>query len=91
MQELAALGIKTMIDLREDPEAYEKPGREALGIRYVNIPMIDKNYPKPRSQGVFETRRRLLKPVSFMSLRRRTPSHRRHRRGLSLQSLRLEL
>lgn len=44
-QELAALGIKTVIDLRDDPEEYEKRSVEALGMRYVNIPMIAKKYP----------------------------------------------
>ena len=44
--ELAALGIKTIIDLREDPEEYEKRSVEALGMRYVNIPMIAKKYPE---------------------------------------------
>lgn len=44
--ELAALGIKTVIDLREDPEDYEKRNVEALGMRYVNIPMIAKRYPE---------------------------------------------
>ena len=43
---LAALGIKTVIDLREDPEEYEKRNVEALGMRYVNIPMIAKKYPQ---------------------------------------------
>lgn len=45
-KELAALGIKTVIDLREDPEEYEKRNVEALGMRYVNIPMIAKRYPE---------------------------------------------
>ena len=45
-KELAALGIKTVIDLREDPEEYEKGNVEALGMRYVNIPMIAKKYPQ---------------------------------------------
>lgn len=44
--QLAALGIKTVIDLREDPEDYEKANVEALGMRYVNIPMIAKKYPQ---------------------------------------------
>jgi protein tyrosine/serine phosphatase len=44
-QSLAALGIKTIIDLRNDPEAYEKRMAESLGMRYVNIPMSDKKYP----------------------------------------------
>jgi protein tyrosine/serine phosphatase len=43
--QLAALGIKTVIDLREDPEAYEKQNVEALGMKYVNLPMSDKDYP----------------------------------------------
>jgi protein tyrosine/serine phosphatase len=45
-KDLAALGIKTVIDLREDPQSYEKRDVEALGMRYVNIPMGDKEYPK---------------------------------------------
>jgi protein tyrosine/serine phosphatase len=44
---LSGLGIKTVIDLRSDPKAYEKENVEALGMRYVNIPMSDKDYPRP--------------------------------------------
>jgi protein tyrosine phosphatase (PTP) superfamily phosphohydrolase (DUF442 family) len=43
--ELAALGIKTVIDLRDNPKEYAKQEVEALGMRYVNIPMSDKDYP----------------------------------------------
>ena len=43
--QLAALGIKTVIDLQDDPTAYEKQKVEALGMKYVNIPMSDKDYP----------------------------------------------
>ena len=43
--QLAALGIKTVIDLQDDPTAYEKRDVEALGMKYVNIPMSDKDYP----------------------------------------------
>jgi protein tyrosine/serine phosphatase len=50
---LAQLGIKTIIDLREDPEAYEKPMAEALGMRYVNIPMIAKKYPTAQATETF--------------------------------------
>jgi protein tyrosine/serine phosphatase len=49
---LAALGIKTVIDLRDDSEGYEKPAVEAAGMRYVNIPMDDKSYP---TTGTVET------------------------------------
>jgi len=45
-KDLATLGIKTVIDLREDPQSYEKRDVEALGMRYINIPMSDKEYPK---------------------------------------------
>ena len=44
--QLAALGIKTVIDLREDTEEYSKTQAEAAGLRYVNIPMIAKKYPE---------------------------------------------
>ena len=43
---LKALGINTVIDLQADPKGYEKPIVEALGMRYVNIPMEGKEYPK---------------------------------------------
>jgi tyrosine-protein phosphatase SIW14 len=50
---LAALGIKTIIDLRDEPEDYEKPAAEAAGMRYVNIPMDDKSYPKDEQIQAF--------------------------------------
>jgi protein tyrosine phosphatase (PTP) superfamily phosphohydrolase (DUF442 family) len=43
--QLKALGVTTVIDLRNDPEDYEKPAVEALGMRYINIPMDDAEYP----------------------------------------------
>jgi protein tyrosine/serine phosphatase len=42
---LAALGIKTVIDLTDDPKPYERTAVESLGMRYINIPMIEKKYP----------------------------------------------
>src|SRR5919205_2242239 len=45
-QSLKALGINTVIDLQAEPKDYEKAAVEALGMRYVNIPMVDKEYPK---------------------------------------------
>jgi protein tyrosine/serine phosphatase len=44
-QALADLGIKTIIDLRDDPVRYEKSAAEALGMHYINIPMSDTRYP----------------------------------------------
>ncbi|HYY57755.1 MAG TPA: tyrosine-protein phosphatase [Pyrinomonadaceae bacterium] len=51
--DLAALGIKTVIDLREDPEEYERPMVEALGMKYVNIPMVGKKYPTEEATSAF--------------------------------------
>ena len=45
-QELAALGITTVIDLQDDPTSYEKQSVEALGMKYINIPMSDSRYPE---------------------------------------------
>jgi tyrosine-protein phosphatase SIW14 len=42
---LAALGIKTIVDLRDDPTSYEKTDAEAAGMTYVSIPMSDKRKP----------------------------------------------
>jgi protein tyrosine/serine phosphatase len=44
-KQLAAIGITTVIDLQDDPTSYEKANVEALGMKYVNIPMSDKDYP----------------------------------------------
>ncbi len=52
-KDLAALGIKTVIDLRDDPKDYEKPMVESLGMRYVNIPMISKQYPQQAQVAQF--------------------------------------
>ncbi|HYX27281.1 MAG TPA: tyrosine-protein phosphatase [Pyrinomonadaceae bacterium] len=52
-KDLAALGVKTVIDLRQDPVNYEKRDVEALGMRYVNIPMSDSSYPKQESIDAF--------------------------------------
>ena len=45
-QQLAALGVHTVIDLTDNPQSYEKPGVEALGMKYINIPMSDSTYPQ---------------------------------------------
>lgn len=42
---LARLGIRTVIDLRDDPKKFERTTVESLGMRYVHIPMISKKYP----------------------------------------------
>jgi tyrosine-protein phosphatase SIW14 len=47
IQALKQLGINTVIDLQEKPERAERGEVESLGMRYVNIPMVDKAYPRP--------------------------------------------
>jgi protein tyrosine/serine phosphatase len=47
-QALKDLGVKTVIDLRNDPTDYEKTAVEALGMKYVNIRMSGWKYPKDR-------------------------------------------
>ncbi len=42
---LADLGVKTIIDLTDNSRDYEQPAVEAAGLRYINIPMVDKSYP----------------------------------------------
>ena len=52
-KDLAALGIKTVIDLTADPKAYERPLVESLGMKYINIPMADKKYPSEEATRAF--------------------------------------
>ena len=52
-QALAALGVKTIIDLTDNSIEYEKPAVEAAGLRYVNIPMVDKSYPSMDQVNAF--------------------------------------
>ena len=52
-KDLAALGIKTVIDLQAKPKAYEKTLVESLGMTYVNIPMIEKKYPTAEDTKTF--------------------------------------
>ncbi|MBS1793910.1 MAG: tyrosine-protein phosphatase [Acidobacteria bacterium] len=47
-QTLKDLGVQTVIDLRNDPTDYEKTAVEALGMKYVNIPMSGWRYPKQK-------------------------------------------
>lgn len=53
IQALKALGIHTVIDLQEKPEPTERGEVESLGMRYVNIPMVDKAYPRPEWVAAF--------------------------------------
>src|SRR4030095_13422208 len=44
-KELAALGVKAIIDLRDDPTSFAKSAAEAAHMRYFNIPMSDTKAP----------------------------------------------
>jgi protein tyrosine/serine phosphatase len=52
-RDLASLGIKTVIDLQDNPTSYEKRDAEALGMRYINIPMSDSEYPRAEQIAMF--------------------------------------
>ena len=51
--ELAELGVKTIIDLRDDPLPYASKAAEKAHMHYFNIPMSDKDYPKVESIDAF--------------------------------------
>jgi protein tyrosine phosphatase (PTP) superfamily phosphohydrolase (DUF442 family) len=44
-KELAAIGVKTVIDLRDDAKRFAKSGAEQVGLRYINFPLGDKEFP----------------------------------------------
>lgn len=50
---LAKLGIKTIIDLRDEPSSYEKPLAQKVGMKYINIPMDDHSEPTDDQVGRF--------------------------------------
>ena len=50
---LRELGISTVIDLQARPEPEERGWVESLGMRYVNIPMVEKKYPRPEWVAAF--------------------------------------
>ena len=52
-KDLAALGIKTVIDLTDNSREREQPAVEASGMRYVNIPIVDKAYPSMEQANEF--------------------------------------
>src|SRR5262245_4195134 len=52
-QALKNLGIKTVVDLQDSPSDYEKADVEALGMKYVNIPMSGMGTPKTSDIDTF--------------------------------------
>ena len=51
--QLAAIGVKAIIDLRNDPKDYAKKLAEQAGMKYINLPMSDKDYPSPDAASKF--------------------------------------
>jgi protein tyrosine/serine phosphatase len=51
--ELALIGIKTIIDLREHPEKYARRATESAGMRYINIPLDSKVPPTEAESNQF--------------------------------------
>jgi protein tyrosine/serine phosphatase len=43
--DLAAIGVKTIVDLRDDARPYAKEAAERAGLRYINLPLNDRQYP----------------------------------------------
>ena len=43
--QIAALGVKTVIDLQEETSSFAKAKAEAAGLLYINVPMSDTKYP----------------------------------------------
>ncbi|MFN2501927.1 MAG: hypothetical protein ABR530_07950 [Pyrinomonadaceae bacterium] len=50
---LKELGVKTIIDLSDEPRAYEKDEVEALAMKYIYMPIVDKAYPTPENVESF--------------------------------------
>ncbi len=51
--DLAALGVNTIVDLRNDPTGFSRTATEAAGMKYINIPMTGWKYPKDRDVEYF--------------------------------------
>ena len=50
---LASIGIKTIIDLRNDDELYARSSAEAAGLKYYNIPMNGISAPSDKDVAQF--------------------------------------
>jgi protein tyrosine/serine phosphatase len=51
--ELAALGVKTIIDLRHDPKEFAQEMAQRAGLKYINFPMSDTRYPSSEAAPKF--------------------------------------
>lgn len=50
---LAKLGVKTVIDLRDDPEKYAAECASRAGLKYISLPLSDHDYPAEGSAEKF--------------------------------------
>ncbi len=51
--ELAAIGVKTVIDLRHDPKDYAREMAKRAGMKYINMPLSDSRYPSSETAPSF--------------------------------------
>jgi len=52
-EQLAELGIKTIVDLRDDANDDARSATERAGMRYINLPMKEKSYPQADTAARF--------------------------------------
>lgn len=52
-RELAAIGVKTVVDLRADNDRAARGLAEAAGMKYINLPLEPKEYPGPDAASRF--------------------------------------
>jgi protein tyrosine phosphatase (PTP) superfamily phosphohydrolase (DUF442 family) len=52
-EQLIALGIKTIVDLREDAGDKSRFDAERAGLRYINLPLKEKRYPQADAAANF--------------------------------------
>jgi protein tyrosine/serine phosphatase len=50
---LAGIGIKTVIDLRDDDVASDQSIAQAAGLKFINFPLADKQFPPDDAAGKF--------------------------------------
>jgi len=51
--ELASLGVKTIVDLRAEAKSSARSEAERVGLRYINLPLKDKQYPSADAASRF--------------------------------------
>lgn len=52
-KQLAALGVKTIVDLRADALPQARSDAERAGLRYLNLPLREKRYPPAEAAKQF--------------------------------------